>query len=302
MIRRQDMADALEEQCNALVRERLGTTWRRVAVLTAEQGTSTADRATDFHLLELCTSGQMQSQVDVESEAGDRLDVAIFPGTLHFLQSKAQVAYDQTGFHTLQQIHIDDAIFRDAAAALAAGDPDNLRPLAFAGRFDPRLKALADALLDEARAPSTDGDLYAEALAAEIALLILQRRYGPARPPSRRRKLSAPELARITEHMEGNLAETGGIDTLAALLDMGTFAFTRAFKATTGQAPHQYLIDRRMGRIKDMLAHGDEPLVEIAYATGFSSQSHMTAAFTRRMGVAPGKWRAAVRETIAAVA
>ncbi|MEM7644316.1 MAG: helix-turn-helix transcriptional regulator, partial [Pseudomonadota bacterium] len=70
---------------------------------------------------------------------------------------------------------------------------------------------------------------------------------------------------------------------------------TRAFKETTGQAPHQYLIDRRIARVKELLIAGEDGLVEIAYATGFSSQSHMTSTFRRRVGVAPGRWRAAIR-------
>ncbi|WP_212747094.1 helix-turn-helix domain-containing protein [Marinobacter alexandrii] len=32
-------------------------------------------------------------------------------------------------------------------------------------------------------------------------------------------------------------------------------------------------------------------LAEIAYTTGFSSQSHMTTAFTRTLGVTPGALR-----------
>lgn len=300
VVTRDQMADVLEQRCNAAVRERLGKNWRRVSVLTADQGASNITRTTDFHLLELCVGGNAYSKVNVESETGDDFEATLLPGSLHFLPSNRPVTYDLTGQNSLQQILIDETIFRDAAAAMGPGDPDALHPLAFGGIFESRLKGLADALMDEARAPSLGGDLYAEAVASQIAVLTLRRRHGPPKSQSRRRTLSPTELARVTDHLEANLAETGGIDTLATLVDMDVFAFTRAFKETTGQAPHQYLIDRRMTRIKDMLIHSPDSIAEIAYAAGFSSQSHMTQSFKRRVGSTPAQWRRVAAQAVTA--
>ncbi|WP_299959282.1 helix-turn-helix domain-containing protein [uncultured Roseobacter sp.] len=45
-----------------------------------------------------------------------------------------------------------------------------------------------------------------------------------------------------------------------------------------------------------LLRLGDMPLAEIAYATGFASQSHMTDTFRRVLGTTPGKWRREARQ------
>lgn len=126
-------------------------------------------------------------------------------------------------------------------------------------------------------------------------MLILRRRLGGAKTPSDIRPLSDAENARVLDFMEATLEEVGGMDTLAALIDMDVFAFTRAFKARTGEAPHQFLIGRRLTHVKDMLATTNMPLAEIAYATGFSNQSHMTATFSKTFGSPPGAYRKAVR-------
>jgi AraC family transcriptional regulator len=62
-------------------------------------------------------------------------------------------------------------------------------------------------------------------------------------------------------------------------------------KASTGIAPYQWLAKRRVAQTKRMLA-GTASLVEIADASGFADQSHMTRIFSREVGMTPGKWRA----------
>ncbi len=292
---RGQMADEMEENGNARVAEWTGASWRRVSVLVAEQRSCAYAGQTDFHTLELCTGGKAQSQAEMEAETGDRLDVTKVAGCMHFLPAHSPIACEIDGQHSIQHVFIDDSIFRDAAEAITPGDPCAIKPLGFGGIFDPRIKLLADALLDEARIPSAGGEIYADAVATQLALMVLRRRYDTPKTATRRRMLSPAELARVTDHLEADLAETGGIDTLAELIDMEKFAFIRAFKETTGQAPHQFLIDRRMARIKNKLLHSNETLANIAYATGFSSQAHMTSAFAKRVGNTPGKWRDAAK-------
>ncbi|MEM7641947.1 MAG: AraC family transcriptional regulator, partial [Pseudomonadota bacterium] len=217
--------------------------------------------------------GRVRSGPFRSTEQGDSLIAEHVPGTLGYLQCDVPQDFSIEGQYVVQQIYIDRSIFSTTAASLRSGDPDAIDPLGFQGIFEPRLKALAEALLEEWRNPSAGGDLYVDALAQQIAVLILRRRYDLENSPfARRRVLSASELARVSEYLEMHLAETGGLDALASLLEMDTFAFTRAFKETTGQAPHQYLIDRRIARVKELLIAGEDGLVEIAYATGFSSQ------------------------------
>lgn len=296
VITRQRMVEMMESRFTATVRERHVHNWRNVDTVVVRQGNVACAGQLDFHLLEHCLMGRVRSGAFRGTEQGDALMAEHVPGTLGYLQCDVQQDFSIEGQYVVQQIYIDREIFRSTAASLRRGDPDTVETLGFQGVFEPRLKALAEALLEEWRNPSAGGDLYIDALAQQIAVLVLRRRYDlEGGPAARRRALSAAELARVSEYLEVHLAETGGLDALASLLQMDTFAFTRAFKETTGQAPHQYLIDRRIARVKEMLIDGNDGLVEIAYATGFSSQSHMTSTFRRRVGVAPGRWRAGIQ-------
>jgi AraC-like DNA-binding protein len=66
----------------------------------------------------------------------------------------------------------------------------------------------------------------------------------------------------------------------------------RAFRRETGLTPHAYLVDVRVRRARERLRRGETP-GEVAAATGFCDQAHLTRAFKARLGVTPGAFRAA---------
>ena len=67
--------------------------------------------------------------------------------------------------------------------------------------------------------------------------------------------------------------------------------FSRAFRRSTGVAPHAWLLLARVEAAKAMLRGREASLSMIALACGFSDQSHFTRVFTRRVGLSPGAWR-----------
>jgi AraC family transcriptional regulator len=70
--------------------------------------------------------------------------------------------------------------------------------------------------------------------------------------------------------------------------------FARAFKAEIGQSPHQYLLQRRIDRARDLLAHSKASLIDVSMKCGFASQSHMCDVFRERLGVSPSQYRQTV--------
>ena len=107
-------------------------------------------------------------------------------------------------------------------------------------------------------------------------------------PP--RQALSDASLARVFDMIENQLATALGVSDLAAEAGLSTYHFARSFKMATGLAPHQYVMERRVARAKERLSTG-EPLADVAYGVGFSSQAHMTDVFRKKLGVTPGKYR-----------
>lgn len=90
------------------------------------------------------------------------------------------------------------------------------------------------------------------------------------------------------------LAKTHGnvsIEEIANACNLSRSYFIRAFRETTDRTPHQWLLEHRIDRARDLLKHSDLSLSEIAVACGFSDQSHFTRTFSQMIGTPPGSWR-----------
>jgi AraC family transcriptional regulator len=67
--------------------------------------------------------------------------------------------------------------------------------------------------------------------------------------------------------------------------------FLQAFRAKTGMAPYRYVLGKRIEHARHLLLTSRLGLAEIALATGFSDQAHMTASLSRHLGQTPGAIR-----------
>ncbi|MCX4548431.1 AraC family transcriptional regulator [Streptomyces sp. NBC_01387] len=129
-------------------------------------------------------------------------------------------------------------------------------------------------------------------LEAESRLaLIGERLRGHLRPrPVNRPPAPAPALAhRLRELLDERLVQGVTLDEAGTLVHAHPAHLVRAFSAAFGIAPHQYLMSRRIDRARRLLLDGRPP-GEVAVATGFYDQSHLTRHFKRVVGIAPGRY------------
>lgn len=103
--------------------------------------------------------------------------------------------------------------------------------------------------------------------------------------------LSPAIKRRVFDFVDANLDQPLTIEELAAVADLSTYHFARMFRKTVGEAPHKFVLRRRIERAMHMLRDGDAPVAEIALAAGFSSQAHLTTRFSRFTGLTPAKYR-----------
>lgn len=96
----------------------------------------------------------------------------------------------------------------------------------------------------------------------------------------------------MDERLDASLSE------LAGECGVSVAHFSRAFKRSTGVAPHQWQLGRRMARAQTLLVNSKLSIAEIALNCGFSSQSHFHSAFKHTAGVTPGQWRRAAGERL----
>ncbi|TBY82259.1 AraC family transcriptional regulator [Rhizobium leguminosarum] len=108
-------------------------------------------------------------------------------------------------------------------------------------------------------------------------------------------KLPARGVARVVDYIEDGIDHDLRLSSLSAVAGMSTYHFARRFQETVGMSPHSYVLVRRIERARALLRRRDEPLVDVALACGFSSQSHLTTVFRRCLGVTPGEYRRRVQ-------
>jgi len=133
------------------------------------------------------------------------------------------------------------------------------------------------------------GDSLVASMVARLASL------GTVRPQTKDRRLglSARQVKAVTDYILDNLASQIRLAELAALAGLSPSQFGRAFKVSTGKAPHKWHLDARIARATAMLCDPRLSLADIALQTGFSEQSHFTRSFRAAMGVSPNRWRRA---------
>lgn len=158
--------------------------------------------------------------------------------------------------------------------------------------FDPLISPLAFALRAEAESGYLGGRVYGESLSNALAVQLV-RRFAGLRSRELPEGPSLPRhlLRRIVDHMWAHLGEEVSLKDLAAVAGLSPFHFARLFKRTTGLAPHQYMIQCRVQRARELMLAGDQGLAEIALASGFCDQSHLTAHFKRVYGITPRRFR-----------
>jgi AraC-like DNA-binding protein len=130
-------------------------------------------------------------------------------------------------------------------------------------------------------------------LEAESRLaLISERLRGHLRPgaAARRPEETGRSVAdRLRELLDERLVQGVTLQEAAAQVHAHPAHLVRAFGAAFGITPHQYLTSRRVDRARGLLLEGQQP-GEVAVATGFYDQSHLTRHFKRVVGVAPGRY------------
>src|SRR5262249_35747901 len=114
-------------------------------------------------------------------------------------------------------------------------------------------------------------------------------RFAPA--PQAHGGLSAGAMRRVREYMELHLDESIDLSMLAGIAGLSLHHFARQFKQSIGVTPHHYLTQKRVERAQEMLAQTDLSLSEIAYAAGFSDQSHLARHFRHMLGTTPREFR-----------
>ena len=98
-------------------------------------------------------------------------------------------------------------------------------------------------------------------------------------------------LQGVREHIDTHLESNISLEVLAGIAGLSISRFARALEQSEGVTPHEYVMQRRVGRALELLAGTDMSLAEIACTSGFSDQSHLERQFRAYVGTTPGNYR-----------
>ncbi len=101
------------------------------------------------------------------------------------------------------------------------------------------------------------------------------------------------DLERLDAFILDNLARRISVAELAQVACLSPSHFHAQFKDSVGLTPHQYLLKSRLDLAARLLRESGMPLIRIAEECGFSSQSALTNAMRRYLGLTPKRLRSA---------
>ena len=103
----------------------------------------------------------------------------------------------------------------------------------------------------------------------------------------KRTKLVQHALFYIREHLETDLS----LKQVADTIQVSPSQFSRMFKEETGLAFGDYVIEQRMEKAKEWLAHSNMPIKDIAERLRYTTVQNFTRIFKQVTDVPPGQYR-----------
>lgn len=165
---------------------------------------------------------------------------------------------------------------------------------------DPQLENISWALRSEMQTGFPSGRIYTDSLAVSMAARLIAQHSSLApgqaaattlagHASGQTGGLGGRRLRQTLAFIEDHLAETSelSLTSIAAQAGISASHLKSAFRTSVGMPVHQYVLERRIDRAKDMLMKGDRTVLEIALATGFSHQGHLARHMRRSAGLTP---------------
>ena len=107
----------------------------------------------------------------------------------------------------------------------------------------------------------------------------------------------ARHLVRARDLMDSGYAKPLDLDALARVARVSPRHFSRSFRQTFGETPHQYLLTRRIERARYLLRTTDMQVADVSLEVGWGSVGSFTTTFRRHVGVSPTEYRRANGES-----
>lgn len=230
----------------------------------------------------------------IHQVVGDRRYTGLYSkGDISITPAHVPASYQAEGDDHYLHIQIPTQLLQSVAEQSTELDP-NLVELVTQFRVrDPQLEQTMQLLRAELhKGGGWIGQLYIESLANVLAVHLL-REYSTRQPRVETYEggLGDRKLLQVSEYIGANLDQGIKLADLAAVAGVSQYHFSRLFKQSLGISPHQYVLQQRVERAKELLKGSKLTIADIALQCGFNSQSHLGKYFREFTGVTPSRYR-----------
>lgn len=182
---------------------------------------------------------------------------------------------------------IEPALLQQVGQDIVRSDRIELIPQ-FMNKSDALLQGIFSTLREELECSKMGSSLLIDSFKTTLAIHLL-RNYCSTQPnlPVHSNGLAPSTLKRVIDYIQEHLYQDLKLVELSAIVQLSPYHFSRLFKRRMGITPHQYILQQRIEKAKDLIQHSELSIAEIAVQTGFSDQSHLTRCFKRSVGVTP---------------
>jgi AraC family transcriptional regulator len=233
------------------------------------------------------------TEVTRKITGGARERALIVPRRITLTPGTTIARWQHSGRPEILQVYVRQSLIDAIAQEMYDCDASriHLRP-----RFamqDPLLEELAITIDGLLQGGTGESRIFAETVAQMVAAQLVRAHSSSTRAP----RSAAPDgladwrLRHLADLIEENLDGDLSLDVMAAEVGLSPLYLIRAFKHAFGEPPHRYVVRRRIERAKYLLRTTEMPVAQIAFAVGFSSQSHLSDWFQRAVGVSPASYR-----------
>jgi AraC family transcriptional regulator len=157
---------------------------------------------------------------------------------------------------------------------------------------DVRLTALARAVNAERIAGFPSGRLFLDSIEQAIAAALVDAFVGQSRSVRPLRGgLGPARLRNIKELVDAKIEDELTLIEMAQSVELSPAHFSRMFRDSTGETPHQFVLRNRIERAKEMLRAPGARVLDVAVACGFKTQQHFARVFRHECGTSPTEYR-----------
>ena len=103
--------------------------------------------------------------------------------------------------------------------------------------------------------------------------------------------LGPARLRKVKEFVQAKMEDEVTLIEIAQGVELSPAHFSRMFRKSTGESPHQFVLRQRVERAKEILREAEIRVLDVVVACGFKTQQHFARVFRRVCGASPTGYR-----------